>query len=161
MQPVLSGRDRVDYCEAMERSEHQTRLDRALVSAYRATRYRVFGAAPFEMSVDRRCAPLQALMREAGARGAAFVTAWNPHGETQPPALNRERQDALRDTLRERGLHFIEGFGAHAQDERRGEDSLLVLRLDRLAACMLGETLGQNAILWSGSNAIPRLVLLR
>jgi hypothetical protein len=145
----------------MERSEHQTRLDRALVAAYRATRYRVLAPMPFRLEVDRRSAALDALMRSVDVRGAAFITAWNPRGEPHADDLNRQRQEALRDTLRQRGLPFVEGFGAHAGDESQGEESLLVLGLDRLAACALGEGLGQNAILWSGRDAVPRLILLR
>lgn len=154
-------RSRVVYCEAMERSEHHTLLDRSLVAAYRATRYRVFAPTPFHLEVDRRSAALDALMRAADVCGAAFVTAWNPHGEPQESGLNRRRQEALRDTLRARGLTFVEGFGSHADDASQGEESLLVLGLDRLAACTLGDELGQNAIVWSGSNAVPRLILLR
>ena len=145
----------------MERSEHQTELDRGLVAAYRAARYRVFAPTPFELTVDRYSPLLEALMQSAGARGAAFLTAWNPRGEPHQTGPNRERQAVLRETLRGRGLPFLEGFGAHADDERQGEESLLVLGLDRLAACTLGEDLQQNAILWSGGNAVPRLILLR
>ena len=145
----------------MKRSEHQTELDHALVAAYRATRYRVFASPPFELKVDRPSAALNSLMQTAGVRAAAFITAWNPRGETRAPEFNRERQDALRQALRDGGLHFVEGFGAHADDERLGEESLLALGLDRRAAGTLGARFEQNAILWSGSNAVPRLILLR
>ena len=141
--------------------EHPTQLHPALVEAYRNTRYRVFAEGPFELAVGHHSAPLAALMREAGAAGAAFVTAWNPLGDEQGLELNRRRQDALRCELRAQGLRFIEGFGAHADDPGRGEESLLVLGLDRDEACVLGRRLAQNAILWSDRDAVPRLVLLR
>ena len=144
----------------MERSEHQTELDRALVAAYRATRYRVFAPVPFDLKVDRRSAALKTLMQRTGVQGAAFITAWNPRGETLAPDTNRERQDLLREALRAVRLDFVEGFGAHADDEGQGEESLLVLGVDRRAASALGTQFGQNAILWSGSNAVPRLILL-
>ena len=145
----------------MMNDAHSTTLPSDLVKAYRSTCYRVFGQPPFDLAVDRHSAPLLALLREAGAPGAAFVTGWNPFGVELPLELNRRRQDALRDELRVRGLHVVEGFGAHADDPDRGEDSLLVLGLDRDAACALGRSLEQNAILWSDRDAVPRLVLLR
>lgn len=145
----------------MQRSEHQTELDPALVAAYRATHYRVFTPTPFDLRLDLYSAQLDALMHAAEVEGAAFVTAWNPRGENLAPDLNRERQDALRETLRGRGLRFVEGFGAHADDESRGEESLLVLGLDRAEACSLGQELEQNAVLWSARDAVPRLILLR
>jgi len=139
-----------------------TILSPGLVAAYRATCYRVFGKPPFELAVDRHSAPLAALLQETGASGAAFVTAWNPLGEELALEVNRRRHDALRDELlRVRGLHLVEGFGAHADDPERGEESLLVLGLDRDAACALGRRLEQNAVLWSDRDAVPRLVLLR
>jgi hypothetical protein len=145
----------------MERNAHRTILDPALIEAYRATRYRVFGPRPFELQVDRYSPPLDALLRHVDAPGAAYVTAWNPRGEILALALNRRRQDALRADLRGQGLRFIEGFGAHADDQGQGEESLLVLGAERRAAVRWGERLEQNAILWSGRDAIPRLILLR
>lgn len=140
---------------------HSTTLPPELVAAYRATRYRVFGQPPFELAVDRRSAPLHALLQETGARGAAFITAWNPLGKALWLEINRRRQNALRDELRAQGLPSVEGFGAHADDPDQGEESLLVLGLDRDVACALGRRFEQNAILWSDRDAVPRLVLLR
>ncbi len=48
--------------------------------------------------------------------------------------------------------------GSAWQDE---EASVLVLGLDRIAACEWGRRYEQNAVLWAGINAIPRLLLLR
>lgn len=145
----------------MERAEHQSGLDRELIAAYRATRYRVRAPAPFDLTVDRHSPALEVLMRAEGVSGAAFVTAWNPRGVEQPLEANRARQDGLRKALHASGLRFVEGFGAHADDGSRGEESLLVLGPDRPDACALGVQLEQNAVLWSGPDAVPRLVLLR
>ncbi|MGH8516253.1 MAG: DUF3293 domain-containing protein, partial [Panacagrimonas sp.] len=90
-----------------------------LIEAYRATRYEVYAEPPFTLRVDAHSAELAALPTRGGA---LFITAWNPRGEPQALALNRERQDGLRAELRGLGLRFIEGFGAHAVDESQGEE---------------------------------------
>ncbi len=145
----------------MEFSEHLSELDDALIAAYRATCYRVLAPIPFDMTVGVHSPAFAALMQSAGVRAAAFVTAWNPRGETWALAANRARQHALRAELQELGLQCIEGFGAYAGNVTQGEESLLVLGLERRAACSLGTRHEQNAIVWSGSDAVPRLLLLR
>ena len=145
----------------MEFSEHLSKLDDALIGAYRATRYRVLAPIPFDLTVDVHSPALEALMQSANVRAAAFVTAWNPRGETWTLPMNRARQEALRAELRALGLPFVEGFGAYAGDVTQGEESLLVLGVERRAACSLGTRHEQNAIVWSGSDAVPRLLLLR
>lgn len=152
---------RLVYCAAMEGSKHPSSVDPGLTEAYRATRYRVLLPPAFDMRVDAYSPALEAVMGSAGVQAAAFVTAWNPRGEPQGLVLNRERQDRLRFELRSVGLRFIEGFGAHAENEDEGEESLLVLGLDRPAACALGRRHQQNAIVWSDDDAVPRLLLLR
>jgi hypothetical protein len=59
------------------------------------------------------------------------------------------------------GLAFVEGVGNDPSNIWPGERSFLVLGLVPEAAKSLGAQFGQNAIVWSGADAIPRLILLR
>jgi hypothetical protein len=55
----------------------------------------------------------------------------------------------------------IPGIGVHPTGEWRGEPSYLVPGLSREAAEELGRQFEQNALIWSGADAVPELLLLR
>lgn len=146
----------------MDLREHESRLSPGLIAAYRSTGYQVLARPTFTLRVDQPSAPLGALLREAGAAGALYISAWNPCGRELSREENDLRHARLVLDLQARGLRGIEAFGAHADDPARGEASLLVPGVDRATACELGNLHDQNAVLWAAAgDAIPRLLLLR
>jgi hypothetical protein len=145
----------------MEIPEHASILPPDLVMAYRQARYSVGPPASFELALDRPNAALRELMDERGRTCTAFITAWNPHGQVLPDAENQVRQQSLLDELRARGLPWVAGHGADPIGDWAGEDSVLVLGIGAEDACALGREFAQNAILWAGADAVPRLLLLR
>jgi hypothetical protein len=56
---------------------------------------------------------------------------------------------------------MIEGAGYDPRGTWPEEKSFLVLGLDLETSRALGREFNQNAIVWAGTDAIPRLVLLR
>jgi hypothetical protein len=92
---------------------------------------------------------------------SAFMTACNPWSEALPETENTERQDKLKQILRLRSLSWIEGIGQHPSNQWPAEPSVLVLGLSLAAAKVLAMEFEQNAFVWSGADATPRLVLLR
>jgi len=136
-------------------------IPKDVIQAYLETHYHVHGHAPTTLKVGEANPHLAALHAAAGVACSAFVTAWNPFSEQQDPARNHERQQALAQTLQQRGLAFIDGIGQHPSNEWPGEASFLVLGLGLDDAKALGTQFGQNAIVWSGADAVPQLVLLR
>ncbi|AOY98289.1 hypothetical protein BKK81_02525 [Cupriavidus sp. USMAHM13] len=143
-----------------------TAIDAATLQAYLETHYRVRGGMPFTMRIGERCEALAVLHASAGVRCSAFITAWNPYSQPDPDAAanaaaNAVRQQALAQGLMRTGLRYIDGIGQHPSNGWAGEESLLVLGLAREAAEALGRHYGQNAIVWSGADAVPQLVLLR
>lgn len=136
-------------------------LDPALVQAYRLARYRVRGAHPLTLRPGHRNATLAAAHRRHRVDCSAYVTACNPLGEIAGPAANARRHAALRRELARRGLAHVEGAGEDPAGRWRPEPSYLVFGLRREDAKALGRSLAQNAIVWSGRDAVPRLVLLR
>jgi len=141
---------------------HGSSIDPALIQAYLETRYHVRGDAPLTLAIGAASPALAALHAAAGVDCSAFVTAWNPYSRPEPePAANAARQQALARELAQRGLHAIEGIGQHPSGSWPGEESLLVLGLALDAARALGARHGQNAIVWSGADAVPQLILLR
>lgn len=71
------------------------------------------------------------------------------------------RQEDLANELKQRSLIFIDGIGQHPSKEWPGEPSYLVFGLKLEAAKTLGVKYEQNAIIWTGSDAVPQLILLR
>ncbi|MEN7528636.1 DUF3293 domain-containing protein [Cupriavidus sp. DL-D2] len=132
-----------------------------VIQAYLETHYHVHGNTPATLKVGEANPVLSALHEAAGVACSAYITACNPFSEEQEPARNAELQQALAETLRQRGLRYIDGIGQHPANGWPGEASYLVLGLGLDDAKALGTQLGQNAIVWSGADAVPRLILLR
>jgi hypothetical protein len=142
----------------------ETSLPESLIRAYLATEYRVSGAGQMEgftLEVGRKQPALVGLMRRRGADSAAFITAWNPFGEQLSPTENAYRNQRLREELTRRSLGFIEGAGEGVDGDWPREESYLVIGLDLSAAKRLGDTFEQNALVWTGADGVPKLVLLR
>jgi hypothetical protein len=138
-----------------------TCLPESLISAYRATRYRVFTSPDFELAVGQRSSALADLYRTHAANSAAFLTAWNPEGNLQNETANREAFARLQERVAACSVTIIAGFGEDPDGVWAGEESLLALGLSREAACDIGAEFRQNAIVWAGADAVPELILLR
>lgn len=133
----------------------------ALLRAYRETGYHVEDSPPFVLRIGEASAALKALHERYGVGCSTFITAANPHSQSASDAVNAARTQALADQLTALDLPFIEGAGRHPRNGWSAEASFLVLGLARQAAERLGRQWTQNAIVWSASDAVPRLVLLR
>ena len=136
-------------------------LDPDTIRAYLDTDYRVLGAACAPLRIGERNADLAALHAAHGTDCSAFVTACNPLGTLLDEAANAARQSALAARLARGGLRGIEAFGQPRHGDWPGEPSFLVPGLALDAARALGAEFEQNAIVWSGADAVPRLILLR
>ena len=101
------------------------------------------------------------LMRECGQSCAAFVTAFNPASELVPEASNHVADAALRDKLKVLGRPFYRCVSRDPANVWPDELGYLVLGLAQAEVRSLGESFGQNAILWADADAVTRLVLLR
>jgi hypothetical protein len=133
----------------------------AVIAAYRETIYRAEVAEGIELRVGAACAALLDLHRAHRVECSAFVTACNPWSVPLSEAQNRLRQAALETDLRVRGLPFFPGVGAPPSNGWPGEPSFLVLGAALESARALGVRHGQNAVVWSGADAIPHLVMRR
>jgi len=138
-----------------------TCLPESLISAYRATRYRVFASPDFELAVGQRSNALADLYRRHAVNSAAFLTAWNPEGNLQNETANREAFARLQERVTSLSEKVISGFGEDPDGAWAGEESLLALGFGREIACEIGAEFRQNAIVWAGGDAVPELILLR
>ncbi len=73
---------------------------------------------------------------------------------------NQLRKGDLAGDLRYRSLSYLSGEGRHPSNGWPAEPSLLVLGLALQAAKSLGRRHEQNAVVWSGPDAVPQLVML-
>ena len=140
-----------------------------LEDAYRSTLY-VVDAVPIEgeesedgsvvLKIDTASPALHALHRRHGVDCSCFITACNPFSQRLDEHTNLRRQEALEAELRRRSLTFLPGAGRHPSNGWPPEPSFLVLGLALEASKNLGRHFEQNAIVWVGADAVPRLVNL-
>lgn len=138
-----------------------TCIEPDLLKAYRETHYHVHAQSAFVLRLDEASAALRDLHARHGATCSAFVTAWNPFSRALQAHENAARQQALVAELEQAGRVFVAGEGRHPSGHWPGEDSVLILDMSMDDARVLGVRLEQNAIVWNGPDAVPRLVTLR
>ncbi len=136
-------------------------IDPDLLALYAGTDYQVHAKPGFTLHIDQASTALHTLLQRSGQGSATFITAWNPRSEPLGEAENAQRMAALRARLGPLGLPVLEAHGHDPSGQCAGEASLLVLGLTLAQAEDLGRDFGQNAILWAGPDAVPRLLLLR
>ena len=131
------------------------------LQAYGETEYRVHDPDGFTLRISEPSAALSALHQRYKVSCSAFITACNPLGECLDAEGNTRLHEALRLALSEGCLVFKEGIGQHPSNAWPGEASFLILGLALDDAREAGERWAQNAILWSGEDAVPQLIVLR
>jgi hypothetical protein len=136
-------------------------LSQPLIQAYRETHFKVTGPLGFTMMVDHHSPSLESIHVRHCAQSSAFITACNPLGVELTVDENDTRQRRLASDLEQRGLSFYDGVGQHPTGDWPGEASFLIIGLDLDGAKDLATQLEQNALVWAGQDAIPRLILLR
>ncbi len=143
-------------------SAMKTKISPETLLAYQKTIYRV-KAMPkaWTLRLGRRSARLISLYRQENLFTAAFLTAYNPYSQKKSKAKNVAAQNRLVEELRKMGLSFISGVGEDPKGQWAGEASLLVLGLNLKDAKAFGAKYRQNALVFAGKNAIPRLILLQ
>ena len=132
------------------------------MAAYGETEYWVGeGPTAFCLRVDKHSPDLATLLDESGQTCAAFITAFNPCSDGQRAHTNHAAHEALRQELGNCGAQVIDGTGRDASGDWPEESSFLAVGLGLAASKKVGNRFGQNAIVWSDSDAVPRLILLR
>lgn len=139
----------------------ESKLAPDLISAYEITNFHVKAEPAFTLNVGKVSKELKALFKQNHVTSAAFITAWNPYSRSLSDEENQTRNDQLKNELNIRSLKFIDGFGQDPLGQWSGEDSFLVFGIDLEASKKLGIQFEQNAIIWSDTDAVPKLILLR
>lgn len=133
-----------------------------LIASYRAADYQAgSGFATVSLRIDQYSASLAQLLAVSGRQCAVFITACNPGSQPQSPAANQVAHAHLREELSRHANQIIEGASSDPSGAWPAEPSLLALGVELDVAKALGRQFGQNAVVWAGADAIPRLILLR
>ena len=136
-----------------------------VITAYRLASYRAgSGRSAITLRVDQYSEALSQLFATSNHRCAAFITACNPFGAREDPDANMRACAALRERLVSYAAkpgQIIESMGIDPSGTWPTEMSFLVLGLNLDTSRALGMEFSQNAIVWAGADAIPRLILLR
>ena len=132
-----------------------------LVEAYRATLYKIHDRnESFTLCVGEHSEPLYDLYWRTGKSSALFITAYNPWSQEQEEGQNIAAQQALSADLLGWGAeHMFGGVGEDPTGVWTSEPSWLVLGVSVEDARRLGTEYRQNAVLWAGGDAVPRIVL--
>ena len=131
------------------------------LQAFQETEYRVYDEVPFTLKIGEPSSVLAAAQERNFVDCSAFITACNPFSQAFDDEANAERHAGLGLDLGQRNLANIEGIGQHPSNEWPGEASYLIFGLTLEAAKALGTRLEQNAIVWTGADTVPQLILLR
>ena len=133
-----------------------------LIQAYRAAHYRVLlPKTPFVLKVDTHSPELASLLKGSGLSSAAFITACNPFGRRAAENFNAKAQSSLKYDLLKEDCRLWDGIGEDPQGLWPAEPSFLALGIGLESAKFLGERYAQNALLYCGPEALPKLILLR
>ena len=129
-----------------------------LIDAYIATNFNVHTDPPFTLKIGDVSRQIRNLLEEHKCSTAAYVTAWNPYGKALTDAENKERNKALKSSLSDK-YRVYKGLGTDPLGEWPGEESFLILGINRQNAMKLGTEFEQNAIVFI-EDAVPELIML-
>ena len=130
--------------------------------AYEATHYRAgTGPSAFVLRLGQHSPELMSLYRDIDANCALFITAFNPFGQARSNEENEVDHALLGELLWDLSNEVIEGEGADPTDRWHAERSYLALGIGADVARELGHRFKQDAVVWVGDDAVPKLLLLR
>ena len=132
------------------------------LAVYYAAHYSVgVGAGRFTLRIGERSPELRRLYSSDSQSCGIFITAFNPFGQIQVDAENETAHSQLGDDLGAASSCVIEGEGADAMGVWPAEKSYLALGVNEESARSLGKRWRQDAVVWVGEDATPKLIILR
>lgn len=144
-----------------------SKIDATLRRAYEETHYHIDAyldqhrPLPLTLYIGQVHPTLRALHTAYQVQSSTFLSASNPFSKPLSDAENQLRQSQLAADLRAQQVTYFNALGRHPSGQWPAEPSFLALGLPLAMARQLGERYDQNAIVWSGEEAVPELILLR
>jgi hypothetical protein len=130
-------------------------------SAYLATDYVVqIDGRDVVIRPNERSSAVDKALSRFKARGAAFITAFNPYSRLCGKQANLAAHAQLLAALRRHRWRFVEGIGQGHDKRWPAEKSVLVFGVTRTTAAMLGRQFRQNAIVFAAPGRPAELIYL-
>lgn len=139
----------------------ESAIPAATIQAYLEADYWVTTAEPFVLNVGCASPELTLRLKLERTDSAAFITAWNPCGERPSDTENQDAQQKLLAEIKALGFACLDGEGRDPSGLWPAEPSFLVFGISLEAAKKLATQFRQNGFIYAGSDATPRLILLR
>ena len=136
-------------------------IKKELLDSYTEANYHVYANPSFILKIGQSSKELRKLLTDLNVKYAAFITAFNPYSRELELFENRLRNKKLEEKIQSLALYYIKGDGRCGDSADVGEESFLVFGLSKKQAIKLGTESQQNAIVVSGINATPSLLLLK
>ena len=138
-----------------------TAISQELIAAYIGANYcSGQGDSEFCLNIGVCSEQLSQMYAKTRSNSAVFITDYNPYSQIQPKELNEAAHKSLLTDLAGSSTYWVEGMGHDTNSDWR-EASVLALGISLELGSQFGIKYGQNAIVWAGADAIPKLVLLR
>ncbi len=132
-----------------------------LITSYRDTNYQIgVGFETISLRIDQYSVSLAKLLATSKQSGAVIISAYNPYSQLADNEKNLAAHESLRNFLRHYSPPTIESLNIDPTGKWPIEKSFLIAGMDLDTAQSVGQRFNQNAIVWIGSDAIPRLILL-
>ena len=135
-------------------------LSPQLRAAYESARYVVFGDRGPVLRIGAPCPELDALLEDADAEAAAFLTAFNPGSVPRSGRENDLAFSELTALLDQSPYTCFPGEANDPADEWPHEPSILAVGIPRGEAEALGRRFGQLAIVYIRKGGPAELVVL-
>ena len=136
-------------------------IKQELLDSYTEANYHVYANPSFILKIGQSSKELRKLLTDLNVKFAALITAFNPYSKELGLIENRLRNKILEGKIKSLALYYIKGDGRCGDSGEVGEESFLVFGLSKKQAINLGMESKQNAIVVSGTNATPSLLLLK
>lgn len=138
------------------------RISPTLLAAYRATDYAIQRPeGELIVRVGAHDPELTAFQEAKSARSGAYLTAWNPYSQISTPEANAAANNLLEASIAHAGLEYLPCLGRDPTGQWPAEPGFWILGGDRRWLCRLGRQFRQNAMVFVGPSARPRLICLR
>ena len=140
----------------------ESQISAEKIAAYRATDYQFFqDGYDIGLRIDKACGALIHLFKKFSCESGFLITAYNPYGALQSEEENESAHIRLGIDLQKNYSIVLDALGSDPIGDWPSEKSYFVLGGSLADAQLIGNRYSQDAFVWVGEDAIPRLILLR
>lgn len=130
--------------------------------AYCKAEYRyAYGAKLTTLRIGEVSPELVKMYSETDLSSGVFITAHNPFGQRQSPLENEAANERLLTELESLTSYVAEGEWVDSSRDWSVEKGFFALGVSLETARNLGRQYQQDAVVWTGPDALAHLVLLR